>query len=98
MEKLIIYATELMQEQIVAYQRLIGIHEKLTLALVHAEIEEIEIATRNGEKELLGIRLRLSQITNTLSSFTLACSNKGEKNHLESHVRSAFEKAYKELI
>lgn len=98
MEKLIIRATELMQEVKQAYQRLNGICEQLARAFIDARTESIERLTRIGQAELLSVRAKLSQITWLLSAFTSGRNHSSEPSSLGAKEKSAFELASKELV
>ncbi len=98
MEKLIIRATELMQELAQAYQKLSSVCEQLAAAFINARVEAIEMLTRIGQAELLTIRAKLSQITWLLSAFTNGRNNGNEPNFLGVKEKSAFELASKELV
>lgn len=98
MEKLIIRATELMQEIKQNYQKLSSVCEQLITAFINGRAESIEILTRIGQVELLGIRAKLSQLTWVLSNFTNQRDNISEPGLLSIKEKSAFELASKELI
>jgi hypothetical protein len=97
-DRIINRAADLMREQATAYRRLKAACDLLAAALVRGDPEQIETLTRTGEKELLGLRSRLAQITSTLSSFAALRASAPDKTPVSEDVRGSFETASKELI
>lgn len=89
--------THLMEEQVIAYGRLNGTCEHLVIALVRGEPLPIESLTRTGERELLGMRARLAQITGMLNSFA-QYRQRNQTSPLSLSVKSEFERVSQELM
>jgi len=97
-DKVINRATDLMIEQAASYRRLDSLCNHLAGALVRGELEQVESFTRAGEKELLGLRARLAQLTSALSSFAALRAAAPDQTPVSRDVRARFESASNELI
>lgn len=97
-DDLIRKVAELMNQQAEAYARLESATAQLSAALTRNEPAAIESLTRAGESELLRMRVRLVEITSSLTKFAEIRAAQTEKTSLDPHAREQFEAAAKNLL
>lgn len=96
-EELIIQATELMQEQTEAYQRLNLTCAQLIEVLTQSNAETVGSLVKTGESELLNMRARLLRLMFTLTSFADARAAMPAEHKIGATTRDAFSRASTEL-
>ncbi len=96
-EELILQATELMQEQTQAYERLHAACTQLTTALAQSNIELTSTVVRAGETELLEMRARLLRLMFKLTRFADLRAAAPTGVPISPPVRAAFSRASSEL-
>lgn len=97
-EELILKIANLMTEQSFGFRSLENVTNQLNAALVRSEPNAIENLSRAGETELMRMRSRLLEITNSLTAFSELNRQENAPNKIGAEVREKFETAANNLL
>jgi hypothetical protein len=97
-EDLIKKIANLMTEQAAAFVSLESLTKQLISALIRSEPTGIESLSRAGETELMRMRARLLEITNSLTTFSEINRQENYKSTISSESRELFESAANFLL
>lgn len=97
-DELIKKVAALMAEQTSAYSRLESATTQLSAVMMRGESSSVESLSKAGEKELLGMRSRLLEITSDLTRFAEIRAKEPERSPLDPAAREHFESSAKALV